>query len=1206
MKTSFKKRLMVILTLMVLAVCVNGVPPAQAAIFTVSNLNDSGAGSLRQAIDDANTAVGADTITFSVSGTITLASSLPNITEATGLTIDGTGQTVTISGNGLYRVLFVDASASLNLHNLTITNGNNISGGGVYNSGTLTITDSTFSGNNAPGGGYGGGIYNTGSLIIMNSTFSDNDSGWAGGGIFSSGTLTITNSTFSGNSTTYGGGIGDDGTLTITNSTFFGNSATLGGGILNNSGTATLLNIIVANSTSGGNCSGTITNGGNNIDDGTTCGWGSTDGSISSTDPLLGALADNGGPTQTFALLTGSPAMDGVTFNAPNSAPSMDQRGVARPQGVGYDIGAFESEPSGPALELAYTTEFILEWWDVGSGGDYDGAYYQPTAPVGFHALGHYGQGHYGAPVGGMFVARELEPGALAQPVDYSMVWGDYGSGADWDGSFWTPVAPPGYVCLGLVAQYGYAKPALDEIRCVREDLTRPGSIGPMIWIDQGTEADTDFGSWFVIPEDGTGLYIGTFTGHTLHTPPTFPLYVLDSASVITDVGSITVVKDALPDNAQDFDFTGSGPSGYDFGGGFSLDDDAIGPLANTVTFSYLTPGSYSLTEDITAGWSLSDLVCVDPDGGSIVDLGARTATIDLDADETVTCTYTNTSNEGYYAIVDVYVTNRGDPDRVPPDGLTPPDSAYTGVTWLQVPEFSPICTVPHEPGDPGTYVEPHDINTGIGGHWVYLWVKYDWVEATATTPVLVDIAVHHWPYWNVTCPVGWEPAHGDSGGMLTTQADDACWRNGLCVRYAPMNETDTFITNLNLSLGGSEALVPALCPANEGYWPMRQDDLDIHMGCGDDQWMFLTYNQARRWPAMPTSLPTPSNSEKASSLDLYAPRVWLADYEPDHPEGEIYFPSSVEWSFEHLYRNWLTVVSPSLPLASWWLFTEEALGSPSAVLPYFHGCDGFSTGSPCDLADTPAYAFWDEVEVDVAGESVVVHDLIYFFFYPYNRGKEVLFTIYGNHVGDWEHVSVRLTPQWDESNGWLLKPAQIYLSAHDFGRNYGWDQITTEVGYEIFLPVVLRQASASPSAGVAQSVPVALDSLSSPLATHPVVYAAWGAHGLWRDPGRHVYKQTPIGDLSDWTGAGTAWDTWLNLIAFDYDTESGLAGSTWPVWMSQDYLNQFNGDSDPASGPIYRWGNFEGGCTITGDCRLENGPTGPVDKGVWDVEILQ
>ena len=287
---------------------------AHAATFTVTNLNDSGAGSLRQAITDANTAAGADTITFGVSGTIVLGSQLPDITDASGLTMDGAGQTVTISGGNAVRVLWVNASLTLN--NLTIANGYSGNGSGIFNGGTLTITNSAFSGNHADNGG---GIFNNaGTLTITNSTFSGNSAGGDGGGIASHGTLTITNSTFSGNSA-----VGD------------------GGGIKYLSGTVTLRNTIVANST-GGNCGGTITNGGNNIDDGTTCGWDSTSGSMSSTNPLLGALANNGGPTQTFALLTGSPAIDGVTFNAPNSAPSTDQRGVARPQGLRYDIGAYE------------------------------------------------------------------------------------------------------------------------------------------------------------------------------------------------------------------------------------------------------------------------------------------------------------------------------------------------------------------------------------------------------------------------------------------------------------------------------------------------------------------------------------------------------------------------------------------------------------------------------------------------------------------------------------------------------------------------------------------------------------------------------------------------------------------------------------------------------------------------------------------------
>jgi len=330
MKFSCTKSWTGILTLMALTFSAIGVTPAHAATFTVTNLNNSGAGTLRQAITDANAAAGADTITFSVSGTITLASTLPTITAAGGaLTMDGTGQTLTISGNNAVQVMWVGTGASLTLNNLTIANGIAVGqgGGGILNNGTATITNSTFSGNSATGS-FGGAINN-------------------GGG----GTLTITNSTFSGNSATggFGAGIFANGgpgfTVTITNSTFSGNSASggFGAAIKNNDVAGVIVrNTIIANSAAGGNCNGAITNGGNNIDDGATCGWGAVSGSMSSTNPLLGALANNGGPTRTFALLTSSPAIDGVTFSAPNSAPSTDQRGVARPRGAGFDIGAHE------------------------------------------------------------------------------------------------------------------------------------------------------------------------------------------------------------------------------------------------------------------------------------------------------------------------------------------------------------------------------------------------------------------------------------------------------------------------------------------------------------------------------------------------------------------------------------------------------------------------------------------------------------------------------------------------------------------------------------------------------------------------------------------------------------------------------------------------------------------------------------------------
>jgi CSLREA domain-containing protein len=145
----------------------------------------------------------------------------------------------------------------------------------------------------------------------------------------------------------FGGGIyNSGGTLTVSNSTFSGNGAHFGGGIINSFGTATLKNTIVANSTAGGNCFGTITDGGYNLSSDNTCVSAAT--SLANTNPQLGSLADNGSPTKTHALLEGSPAIDqGNSFGV-----TTDQRGLPRPSnffdipnatgGDGSDIGAFE------------------------------------------------------------------------------------------------------------------------------------------------------------------------------------------------------------------------------------------------------------------------------------------------------------------------------------------------------------------------------------------------------------------------------------------------------------------------------------------------------------------------------------------------------------------------------------------------------------------------------------------------------------------------------------------------------------------------------------------------------------------------------------------------------------------------------------------------------------------------------------------------
>ncbi len=341
-----------------------GVTPARAATFTVTNLNNSGEGSLREAILYANAFAGADIITFNVSGTIALSSILPISTDTAGLTIDGTGQTVTISGNNNAKVMdVVGVGNSLTLNNLAIANGscsNPCSGAGIRVSpgAMLMINDSTISGNHADAWSDGGGITvgsdccnPPGTLIINNSTFSGN-SARKGGGIYNGGGIvTITNSTFSGNGATQGGGIYSyGGTVTITNSTLSGNTATddwlSGAGIYESLSTVTLRNTIIANNVGVGNsCSpGGIINGGNNIDDGITCSWGSDSGSMSNTNPLLGTLADNGGFTQTFALLAGSPAINtgNDSICAADPVNNLDQRGIARPQGTHCDIGAYE------------------------------------------------------------------------------------------------------------------------------------------------------------------------------------------------------------------------------------------------------------------------------------------------------------------------------------------------------------------------------------------------------------------------------------------------------------------------------------------------------------------------------------------------------------------------------------------------------------------------------------------------------------------------------------------------------------------------------------------------------------------------------------------------------------------------------------------------------------------------------------------------
>jgi len=323
---------------------------ASATTLTVSNTADSGAGSLRAAILAASSG---DTINFSVSGTITLGSTLPAI--AINLSIDGSGQAITVDGASAHQILIVNSGATVTVQNLTIAHGVSSFGGGIFNSGTLTINNCTFSANG--GSANGGGIYNTdgATLTITNSTFSGNDSGDGGGIDNFDGTLTVTNSTFSGNTTgNFGGGILNNalGTVAVTNCTFADNNGPPSAGAIANFGNATLKGTVLAAST-GGNCSFTITDAGHNISDDGSCGFSGTSINNSTTlnlDPA--GLQNNGGPTETIALQPDSQAVDFIPIadctdqSSPTPQPlTTDQRGFPRPDPGNLnfcDAGAFE------------------------------------------------------------------------------------------------------------------------------------------------------------------------------------------------------------------------------------------------------------------------------------------------------------------------------------------------------------------------------------------------------------------------------------------------------------------------------------------------------------------------------------------------------------------------------------------------------------------------------------------------------------------------------------------------------------------------------------------------------------------------------------------------------------------------------------------------------------------------------------------------
>lgn len=414
--------------------------PVRADMFRVTSTKDSGAGSLREAINAASGNGQSDTITFDLpnKSVITLTSGqlvVADDAQGPDLIIKGPGaDNLSVSGNNSDRV-FLIKNAQASIVGLTIKDGNIFgsapegNGGGIFNDGgTLTLVRSAVSGNNVytnpssrrPHGG--GGIFNDrGTLALIRSTVSGNyvddpvSAGFGGGGgIFNHyGTLTLTSSTVSGNSSpvySSGGGIYSETTsvsnatpnpssrTTITNSTISGNTTVVdGGGVMNRRGLTVIENSTITNNTSslGGGVathgyssdrtdvratiisdvaftgdvdltglpSNTFQSRGSNLIGGgnATAAFDQLGDQVGVENPGLGPLQDNGGPTQTHAVLAGSPALDAVQTSGVTAAATaepcgvqQDQRAVSRPQDADNngsaicDIGSFEKRFTPP------------------------------------------------------------------------------------------------------------------------------------------------------------------------------------------------------------------------------------------------------------------------------------------------------------------------------------------------------------------------------------------------------------------------------------------------------------------------------------------------------------------------------------------------------------------------------------------------------------------------------------------------------------------------------------------------------------------------------------------------------------------------------------------------------------------------------------------------------------------------------------------
>ena len=270
------------------------------------------------------------------------------------------------------------------------------------------------------------------------------------------------------------------------------------------------------------------------------------------------------------------------------------------------------------------------------------------------------------------------------------------------------------------------------------------------------------------------------------------------------------------------------------------------------------------------------------------------------------------------------------------------------------------------------------------------------------------------------------------------------------------------------------------------------------------------------------------TDGKKAELLKTFAPRIWWA-------RGEEYFASTVENAAENMERV-LTDRGYTYRIAQ--------LDGPDYKCDYLYG----------SADNCKAYSFAVEKEEKYL-------DLSYYVFTPYNKSKVVFGMEFGNHIGDWEHITVRLM-KYEEKGKAYCRPIIVEFSAHSFRNFYPWTDVSVVDG------------------------------------THPEVYTALGSHGMWKDGGSHVYADAKIAKLTDECSRGTEWDLWKNdsLETYSYDpftlTGKGIGNSVWNSCFDTDYYNE-------NSNSVTNWGNRGWYPPVMLYPKLQGGPRGPQSQPV-------